>query len=109
MYAFQLSEERRHFQEMARQFAVKEIKPFNDKFEDDWDTHKYMSTLLAKAAELGFMGLVIDEKYGGTGAVLSEIRGLPKRPLSLPLMASRESASFGRWRPEKRSILVASA
>jgi butyryl-CoA dehydrogenase len=68
MYAFQLSEERRRFQEMARKFAVKEIKPFNDKFEDDWDTHTYMSRLLAKAAELGFMGLVIDEKYGGTGA-----------------------------------------
>jgi alkylation response protein AidB-like acyl-CoA dehydrogenase len=68
MYTFQLSEERRQFQEMARKFAENEVKPLNDKFEDDWDTHEYMSQVLKKAAELGFMGLVIDEKYGGTGA-----------------------------------------
>jgi alkylation response protein AidB-like acyl-CoA dehydrogenase len=68
MYNFQLSEERRQFQEMARKFAEKEVKPFNDKFEDDWATHKYMTQVLRKAAELGFMGLTIDPKYGGIGA-----------------------------------------
>jgi len=68
MYNFQLSEERRQFQELARRFAENEVKPFNDKFEDDWDTHEYMSQVLKKAAELGFMGLTIDPKYGGTGA-----------------------------------------
>jgi butyryl-CoA dehydrogenase len=68
MYNFQLSEERLQFKELARKFAENEIKPYNDKFEDDWDTHQYMSKVLQKAAELGFMGLVIDPKYGGTGA-----------------------------------------
>ncbi|RLB20919.1 MAG: acyl-CoA dehydrogenase, partial [Deltaproteobacteria bacterium] len=43
MYNFQLSEERRQYQEMARKFAVNEVKPLNDKFEDDWDAHEYMS------------------------------------------------------------------
>jgi alkylation response protein AidB-like acyl-CoA dehydrogenase len=68
MYNFQLSEERRQFQEMARKFAEKEVKPLNDKFEDDWETHRYMPQVLKKAAELGFMGLTIEPKYGGTGA-----------------------------------------
>jgi butyryl-CoA dehydrogenase len=68
VYDFQLSEDRKQFQELARKFAVKEIKPYNDKFEDDWETHEYMSKVLRKAAELGFMGLAIDPKYGGSGA-----------------------------------------
>jgi alkylation response protein AidB-like acyl-CoA dehydrogenase len=68
MYNFQLSEERRQFQEMARRFAEKKVKPFNDKFDDDWATHKYMAQILKKAAELGFMRLTIEPKYGGTGA-----------------------------------------
>jgi len=53
---------------MAQKFAQNEVKPLNDKFEDDWETHTYMPQVLKKAAELGFMGLTIDPKYGGTGA-----------------------------------------
>jgi len=68
MYTFQLSTERRQFQEMAQKFAENEVKPLNDKFEDDWETHTYMPQVLKKAAKLGFMGLTIDPKYGGTGA-----------------------------------------
>jgi len=68
MYNFQLSDERRQFQHMARKFAENEVKPLNDKFDDDWATHKYMTQVLKKAAKLGLMGLTIDAKYGGTGA-----------------------------------------
>lgn len=68
MYSFGLSEERRQFQELARKFAENEVKPLNDQFEDDWQTHVHMTQVLKKAAEIGFMGLPIDEKYGGTGA-----------------------------------------
>jgi len=53
---------------MAKKFAEKEVKPLNDKFDDDWETHRIMPQVLKKAAELGFMGLTIDPKYGGTGA-----------------------------------------
>ena len=67
MFNFELSEGRREFQELARKFAKKEIEPLNDKFEDDWETHKYMTQVLEKAAKLGFFGLSIDQKYGGTG------------------------------------------
>jgi butyryl-CoA dehydrogenase len=68
MYNFQLSDERRQFQDMARKFAENEVKPLNDKFDDDWATHKYMAQILKKASKLGLMGLTIDAKYGGTGA-----------------------------------------
>ncbi|MBW1852943.1 MAG: hypothetical protein JRJ15_16310 [Deltaproteobacteria bacterium] len=39
MFNFELSEERRQFQQLAKKFAEKEVKPFNDKFEDDWYRH----------------------------------------------------------------------
>jgi len=68
MYNFGLSEERLQFKELARKFAENEVKPFNDKFEDDWNTHKYMGMILKKAAQIGFMGLSIPPKFGGTGA-----------------------------------------
>jgi acyl-CoA dehydrogenase len=68
MYNFQLSEERLKFQEMTRKFAEKEVKPLNDKFEDDWASHRYMPQVLKKAAQLGFLGLPIEPKYGGVGA-----------------------------------------
>jgi len=68
MYNFQLSDEKRRYAEAARKFAEKEIKPYNDKFDDEWETHQHMSKVLKKAAELGFLGLPIDPKYGGLGA-----------------------------------------
>jgi len=68
MYTFELSEERKQYQEVARKFAETEVRPLNDKFDDDWDTHTYMSQVLKKAAGLGFMGLPIAVEYGGSGA-----------------------------------------
>jgi len=68
MYSFELSEERKKFQDAARKFAENEVRPLNGKFDDDWDTHRYMPEVLKKAAALGFMGLPIDPRYGGTGA-----------------------------------------
>ncbi|MDO9515977.1 MAG: acyl-CoA dehydrogenase family protein, partial [Syntrophales bacterium] len=68
MYAFELSEERKQYLELAKKFAETDIRPLNDKFDDDWDTHIYMSQVLKKAASLGFMGLPIAVEYGGSGA-----------------------------------------
>jgi len=68
MYCFELSEERKQYQALAKKFAEGEVKPFNDKFDDDWNSHVFMSLVLKKAAELGFMGLPIDPGYGGSGA-----------------------------------------
>ena len=50
MYNFELSEDRKHYQELTKKFAETVIKPLNDKFDDDWNTHQYMATVLKKAA-----------------------------------------------------------
>ena len=68
MYSFELSEDRKKYQDVAKKFAENEVRPLNSKFDDDWNTHKYMSEVLDKAAALGFMGLPIDPLYGGSGA-----------------------------------------
>ena len=68
MYSFELSEERRKYQDVAKKFAENEVRPLNSRFDDDWNTHKYMSEVLNKAAAMGFMGLPIDPRYGGSGA-----------------------------------------
>ncbi|RYZ55924.1 MAG: acyl-CoA dehydrogenase [Proteobacteria bacterium] len=52
------------FQNMAREFAAKEMAPHAA----SWDEHKiFPKTLLKKAAELGFLGLYISEDVGGMG------------------------------------------
>ena len=68
MYSFELSPEKKEYQEAARKFAEKEVRPLNGSFDDDWNTHVHMAEVLKKAAALGFMGLPIDPKYGGSGA-----------------------------------------
>lgn len=60
---FELSEEMVLIQEMARDFAAKEIVPNAA----EWDkNHVYPAETVKKAAELGFLGMMIPEKYGGT-------------------------------------------
>jgi acyl-CoA dehydrogenase len=73
MIDFELTEKQRALQTMARDFALREIKPLNDKFEDDWATHKYMWQVLKKAAEIGLLGMPIEPEYGGGGASGLEI------------------------------------
>lgn len=68
MYSFELSEEKKQYQQAAKKFAENEVRPLNSRFDDDWNTHVLMSEVLKKAAALGFMGLPIDPKYGGLGA-----------------------------------------
>lgn len=61
---FTLSEEQMAIKEMASKFAQKEVAPLSrlleEKKEFSWD-------LTRKMAELGFLGMVVPEEYGGTG------------------------------------------
>jgi alkylation response protein AidB-like acyl-CoA dehydrogenase len=62
---FDLSEDQREIQRLAREFAQAEIEPHAA----DWDrAHTFPRELIAKLAELGFMGVCIPEEYGGVGA-----------------------------------------
>ena len=60
---FQLSEEQTLIQDMARQFATAELAPHSQR----WDEEKVLDRkVFEKAAELGFMGIYMQEEHGGT-------------------------------------------
>lgn len=61
---FQLSEEQLAVQAAAREFAKTELLP--GVIERD-EHQKFPAEQIAKLAELGFMGMMVDPKYGGSG------------------------------------------
>ncbi len=61
---FQLSEEQLMIQQAARDFAVNECLP--GVIERD-EHQKFPKEQIIKLAELGFMGMMVDPKYGGAG------------------------------------------
>lgn len=64
---FALSDEQQMIEDTARQFALQELAPQAAKVEAEGGQAILLSHL-RKLAELGFMGLNIDAKYGGTEA-----------------------------------------
>lgn len=61
---FELSEEHLMIQKAAREFAQNELKP--GVIERD-ELQKFPGEQVKKMAELGFMGMMVDPKYGGGG------------------------------------------
>jgi alkylation response protein AidB-like acyl-CoA dehydrogenase len=62
---FELTDDQREIQAVARDFANAEIEPHAS----EWDrAHGFPRELIKKLAELGFMGVCIPEEYGGAGA-----------------------------------------
>jgi len=61
---FELTDEQKMIQEMARKFAEREIKPVAAEFDR---THAHPAEICAKMGELGLMGVTIPEAYGGAG------------------------------------------
>ncbi|MBF8258576.1 MAG: Butyryl-CoA dehydrogenase [Actinobacteria bacterium] len=61
---FDLTEEQRMIQEMARNFAQKEVLPKAAELDD---TGRYPAELVKQMAELGLMGVAVPEEYGGAG------------------------------------------
>jgi glutaryl-CoA dehydrogenase (non-decarboxylating) len=61
---FGLTEEQKMVQDMARNFAEKEIAPYIDQ---DEENHYYRREILTKMGELGLLGWSIPEEYGGNG------------------------------------------
>ena len=61
---FNLSSDQRAFQDMAREFADREFKPFAE----EWDRDKiFPKEAIRKGGEQGFCGLYLKEDYGGMG------------------------------------------
>ncbi|MFL5978001.1 MAG: acyl-CoA dehydrogenase family protein [Gaiellaceae bacterium] len=62
---FDLTDDQREIQALAREFAQAEIEPNASQ----WDReHGFPRELLGKLADLGLMGVCIAEEYGGAGA-----------------------------------------
>lgn len=61
---FELSEEQRSFQEVARDFAANEMAPFAAHWDEE---HVFPEATLRKAAELGFAGIYVRDDVGGSG------------------------------------------
>ena len=61
---FKLTEEQRYVQQAAREFAQKDLKP--GVIERD-SNMIYPKEEVRKMSELGFMGMMVDPKYGGGG------------------------------------------
>jgi short/branched chain acyl-CoA dehydrogenase len=62
---FDLTDEQKAIQELAREFAQNEVRPRAEQMDRD---EAFPYDLVAKMAELGFMGLPFPEEYGGAGA-----------------------------------------
>jgi alkylation response protein AidB-like acyl-CoA dehydrogenase len=61
---FDLTEEQRSLQALCREFARKEILPHRD----EWNASgRFPVEVFRKLADLGLMGLLVPEEYGGSG------------------------------------------
>ncbi len=61
---FDLTEEQRMIQEMARSFAQKEVLPKAAELDE---SGRYPGELVRQMAELGLLGVAVPEEYGGAG------------------------------------------
>ncbi|NYE58442.1 glutaryl-CoA dehydrogenase Acd [Carboxydothermus ferrireducens] len=61
---FDLPEDLLAIKRLAREFAEKEVKPTADA---DDKAHRFRRDLVQKMGELGFLGCIIPEEYGGNG------------------------------------------
>lgn len=61
---FSLTAEQKAVQSAAREFARKEIDPIVDEIDEN---QRFPRELFAQAGELGFLGIIFPEEYGGAG------------------------------------------
>ncbi len=61
---FSLNDEQRAIQETAREFARREVDPIVEEIDE---SQKYPREVMRKAGELGFLGIIFPEEYGGAG------------------------------------------
>ncbi len=82
---FKLTDEQKMMQDMAKDFAQKEILPT---LKEDEKNHRFRPELVRKMADLGFFGCAIPEEYGGNGCGFFES----------VLLGEQLAAVSGSWR-----------
>jgi len=82
---FQLSDEQRMIKETVYKWAVNELGPLQEKIdEEDW----FPPDFFKKCAEIGILGITIDEKYGGlSGDVLMQTLAIEEMSRICPGLA----------------------
>src|SRR5680860_1626246 len=61
---FDITEEQIQVRDMVREFAAREVAPHIQEWDAKGEFHR---EVLAKMGELGLLGIVIPEQYGGLG------------------------------------------
>ena len=109
---FELSEEIRAIQDMARRFVQKEILP---RMAGDDESHTFQEDLVKKMGELGFFGCPIPEEYGGSdlgflahAVVTEEIAktgGALRAPFNMQAMGTaREIFQYGTEEQKEKYV-----
>ncbi|GLI34456.1 acyl-CoA dehydrogenase family protein [Desulforhabdus amnigena] len=82
---FQLTDEQRMIKETVYKWAVNELGPLQEKIDDeDW----FPPDFFKKCAEIGILGITIDEKYGGLGGdVLMQTLAIEEMSRICPALA----------------------
>ncbi|MCF6191534.1 MAG: acyl-CoA dehydrogenase family protein [Candidatus Hydrothermae bacterium] len=98
---FQLTEEQRMIQEMAREFAQREIAPIAKQIDEE---ERFPIETVKKMGELGLMGIEIPEAYGGAGAdpvaYVLALKEIAKVCASHAVIMSVQNSlvAYGLWR-----------
>jgi acyl-CoA dehydrogenase len=66
---FELTDEQKEIQLLAREFAKKEVAPVAEHYDR---SHEYPWPVIKKAQEMGLTAMTVPEKYGGLGLTLFE-------------------------------------
>jgi alkylation response protein AidB-like acyl-CoA dehydrogenase len=66
---FALTDEQRAIQELAREFAKNEVDPIVEEIDE---AQRFPMEVMKKAGELGFLGILFPEVYGGVGLGYTE-------------------------------------
>ncbi len=87
---FQFSEEQRMMKETVYKWAVNELAPIQEKIdEEDW----FPPDFFKKCAEIGILGITIDERYGGLGGdVLMQVLAVEEMSRICPGLAMTYAA-----------------
>ena len=104
---FELTDEQRLIRETARDFADREIIP---RARDNDRNERFDTELVAKLGEIGFLGVIVSEEYGGRGIdyrtyglIVEEVgRGDSSARTVVSVQTSLVCSSIERWGTEEQ-------
>jgi butyryl-CoA dehydrogenase len=107
MIDFELTDEQRLVRETAREFADREIVP---RVRDNDRNERFDTELVQKIADMGFLGAIVPEEYGGRGVdyrtyglIVEEIgRGDSAMRTVVSVVTSLVCSSIARWGSEEQ-------